>query len=262
MCTIISNTNKYGDDPWGGHRPTCTHLDRDSVIRVFPKGTNQIMIYGLSHCLYKDVQSQILDMTDDDHFPIRDVYNWLVGRPDSLASMTSTLEGRNMNVIRYVPTDKMPQNISRPCKAALTDLVLENCKRYQEGLPIIPLGFVIDIDDNPEPVTAEEILSSNPKHITPFELRHLNKLMHHKDPTIALIARATVVFLKMKKGSEEGSFYLERIKSPINDKTAELLSKRKKPPKIITKEAVPNWNGQMTQDLFKWSQAKFCTKEV
>src|SRR5579885_1434789 len=258
MASVVDSSKPINLNPWGDKAPKCTLLDRDSVLKAFPKGTNQVMIFGLTHCLYKDVMARMLDMEDDRAFPIREVFNWQVGCPGVNALLTTTVEGRNMNIIRFEPSQKWPQSQSRPCKAALDDLILENCKRTIEGRPLIPLGFIIDITDNPEPLTIKAILERNesPDRITPFEIRHIEKLMTAKNRLIAKVAQETVIFLGMKKGAKEGSYSLERAKSPIDEKMSAQITERQKSSKTKAKDAQYSWRIQMDKDLFAFEASR------
>jgi hypothetical protein len=218
----------------------------DSVSAIC-KGANQVMVYGGGHCQYKEVT----DCLDDQAYlygsRIQKVFSCLVAGSLRVYH-TTTLEGRNMNIIKYVQDLSHPKVIARACKAALTDLVLENYKRIKEGEEIIPMLFCIDIDGNPKPYTAESICSREQAHnqqITHTELRRAYKLCTHKNPAIRRAALATFKFVKLEHQGGR-TYALKQIPAPWeSSKFAKNWKKREKSSSSKPKPDSVNWRKQL-----------------
>jgi hypothetical protein len=94
-------------------------------------------------------------------------------------------------------------DLANQFKAGITDLVLENYKRKQIGLDIIPLIFCYDIEGNQFQVNPETITSRNEsfkKLYTNMELRRCYKICCEKDPELKImtdIAKETIKFVKL-----------------------------------------------------------------
>ena len=187
-----------------------THSFRDSLSKIC-KGSDQAMIYGWRHCGYYLMSSGI---EFDYQGPIKKAYKYAVGdRTDpTIGEVVTTLEGRRMNLIDYDTSEK---ELSRTCKTALANVVLENYKRQKEGLPLIPIIFCIDITNNKQPYSIEKICSKEAKlngQITHRELRRAYKLCTHPNPKIRAIALQTFKFTKLCVSTVALS--LEQIPAP------------------------------------------------
>jgi hypothetical protein len=174
---------------------TFDKLNVNSVKRVFGE-SKQVMVYGWLHCHYQRVRAQLQKPL------IEKVYNCNFG--DKLDN-TRTLEGRLVEGIERVRGETFQEGVSRLCKTGITNLVLENYKRKKEGLPVIPMIFCFDIDDNPFRIDATSI-SSREKElnnlITNSELRRCYKLCKDSNPKIQEVAEETIKFVKLYKGGD------------------------------------------------------------
>lgn len=181
------------------------------------------MIYGWGHCGFYEMtnatDAAIIDVRPTRSLrPLKRLFAWDLGkRPvHKLATSTVTsLEGRRMNLIDYDYSKGGLKETSRKCKTALTNLVLENYKRQQEGLPLIPIVFAIDITKNPKPCRSRNICSKMPGvngQVTHKELRRAYKLCSHPNPKIRAIALQTFKFVKVKIVKDRVT--LEQIPAP------------------------------------------------
>lgn len=186
------------------------------------KGSDQTMIYGWAHCCYyvmKDFTERAIAQKSS---PIKKIYSYGVGKPnvsDQDVGKVTTLEGRRMNLLKSKTSLDVLKNTYRECKTAITNVVLENYKRQQEGLPLIPIVFAIDITKNPRPTNVQNICSKYyklNKQITHKEIRRAYKLCSHPNPKIRAIACQTFKFVKVCMDTN-GSATLEQIPAPWAD---------------------------------------------
>jgi len=151
--------------------------------------SDQVMVYGWSHCLFSlvlkllhdgrfcDKRGRSLDLKDRDF----KVFDYNIGFPKSskYRNDLSTLEGRVIEqIVRFTKSRLM--STPRICKAGITNLVYENLKRHSFGLPLIPLLFVINIKGNEFPSTAKTILSRDPELnqlVTNAEIRRCYRIL-------------------------------------------------------------------------------------
>src|SRR5579885_1270294 len=119
--------------------PDCKYLDIDSVKEVL-HGSDQAVVYGTRTCKYTQVQDAIADLALSKKIKVKKLYNWELSQYES-GPFCSTAEDRNMSLLSYKKTYIEPKSITRPCKTTLTDLVLENYKRIDEGKAVIPVLF-------------------------------------------------------------------------------------------------------------------------
>ena len=197
-------------------------LDYDLVQKILGPTANQVVVYGFDSAKY----SQIHDALEEPGSPFKQVFNHQFGDPE-VPEYCTTLEG---SPIEQFPVDEIPnpsrdasickrQN-ARWCKAALTNLVLENFKRKQEGLPLIPLLFCIE-----SPSTVKEhkltVQSLTTKEdvanglVTHSELRRMYKLCkeleNDADPIgedLAQIARETLKMVRLKRSKNHDGTYV------------------------------------------------------
>lgn len=161
--------------------------------------SNQLMFYGWDHTHYYEIISLLKMIKDDSNTIIKKHFDFWIGDKFKRDERVSTLEGRKMERIEY---DSIvgASHSAKICKSAIVNLVLENCKRTQENLSLIPLIFCIDIDNNPYPKSVDSIatraLPENSR-ITNKELRRIYKLCHLQNNFIADIALKTVKFVKI-----------------------------------------------------------------
>ena len=187
------------------------------------KGGNQVMIYGWGHCGFYEMiiatDAAIEDARRSTSIrPIKRLFAFDLGKRPvhklSTSAITS-LEGRRMNLIDYDYSKGGLKETSRQCKTALTNLVLENYKRQQEGLSLIPIVFAIDITKNPKPCRSRNICSKMSRvndQVTHKELRRAFKLCSHPNPKIRAIALQTFKFVKVNVLKDRVT--LEQIPAP------------------------------------------------
>lgn len=182
-----------------------SHVNFSSLEKVcFP--STQVMVYGWSHTYYGAVIDSLKEIEEDDTIQttIQKYFDCWLGNKRKRDSRVTTLEGRKMERIEY---DSIPgaEHCAKMCKSAIVNLVLENCKRTKDKLPLIPLLFCIDIDQNPHPSSIGTILSRKDEHnkkITNMELRRIYKICHMNDDFISCVALQTMKFVKVYKNSE------------------------------------------------------------
>ena len=213
-------------------------IDLSSVVKLCPR-SEHVVIYGWSHCKYLEFANCLGTIAKEAHapvvsrwsppkkwqakdFPIQRVYT--CGALGNFAAPQSegntTLEGRQMNLIRYCSdeenarlqaslnksrSDKKVEEdqnrfFSHVCKAGITNAVVENVKRIAEGRGVIPVVFLVDIDGNPWPSNPGSVTSRDGR-VTNKEMRRAWKLCFDPeiDPRIREAARKTFTFVKMKK---------------------------------------------------------------
>lgn len=171
-----------------------------SSLKMITRESNQVMVYGWQYCDYINV----IDILKEDNPVIKKVFDCWLGnwRPRNKEHKITTLEGRLIEQITY---HSMIGNYHCPrmCKAAIVNLILENCKRKHEGLPLIPLLFCFDIDGNSYPSNSKSISTRDEnvnKRVTNKELRRCYKLCFLQDPElkeVSQVALETIKFVKL-----------------------------------------------------------------
>jgi hypothetical protein len=175
------------------------NLNFDSV-KYICNDANQALVYGWKSCLYEEVANTLINQNS----PIKKVFLHNISGFSASKEERTTLEGR---VIEQIPTTL--DSISRTCKTAITNLMLENYKRSQEKSPLIPLIFCYDIKDNNFITTPESITSrgrDSNKRITNKELRRCYKMCCEleNDPELKAIAEVARESLKLAKLAGDG----------------------------------------------------------
>lgn len=218
MATYIEVLDRT--PPVKGEIDACKKLDRISVLWL-ANYSQQCMIYGWKRAKYNevgDVLAQYAATKNGDFYPFHKVYGWQAGQHDADSGHATTLEGRNFREIVYdMETISKKQKTSRPCKSGLTNLVLENIRRKEEGLSIIPCLFCHEIEGVENDFVAADLgRKGSPNHdaYTSKELRRIWKLCNHENPTIRDVARETFQFLKLKRTGTE-TYALLPIESPV-----------------------------------------------
>src|SRR5579883_2702248 len=130
----------------------------DSTLEIC-KPSRQVVVYGFSHCNYLQVMSAIYRTKSFDR-----VYDAKLSdyRP----------EDRTTTENRVIDSFCSGNNF----KATLVDIVFENFQRKKLGLPVIPVLFCVDIDNNRYPLTPEFLCKKGPHYWTNSELRRAYKL--------------------------------------------------------------------------------------
>jgi len=177
--------------------PPVRALDYGSVRKICG-GSEQAMIYGFGHCGYGALCQKLAEPGS----PLKKVLDCTVGNN---AEVAKTLEGR---IIQQIDSDinlfdDSPESnvkiCSRMCKAGITNIVLENYKRANEGLPLIPVIFCVDSANlplNPSRIASKEEPINH--FLTHQELRRAFKLCcEFDDPAFKKIALATFKFTEL-----------------------------------------------------------------
>jgi hypothetical protein len=178
-----------------------TVIDYPSLTRVLGGETQQLMVYGFADCKYDIIATALRRPSPFGEKisgnPVQRVFDhtlantYLTESPET----TYTLEGSRIQKIKF------PDNIASKCKAALVNIIIENCKRTTKGLPLIPVLFAISISTDSSGFYPPSIadLITNKKHITLKELRRAYKLC--SDPSlpeyVRTIAERTFKFVKV-----------------------------------------------------------------
>lgn len=188
-----------------------------SSLTAICKESNQAVIYGVHHCSYSKVALAInlINSEPGSTLPVKKSFVCSLGNPEGFDVDVTTLEGRKMNLLEFDQTSTLSKNTSRVCKTALTDVVLENYKREQEGLSLIPVLFCIDITDNPRPFSPAAILSKASglnEQYTHKEFRRAFKLCTHPKADVRRIAQQTFKFVKVCV--QKDACTLEQIPAP------------------------------------------------
>lgn len=154
--------------------------------------SNQAMVYGYHDTSYGSLEALLILN------PASQIYKTF----DSSTIReidAKTLEGR---IIETVPTKKISEknltptlnkNIKYACKASIVTLALENYKRKVEKIPIIPLIFVVNLNNSLSYYNPKEISESDRQsaRVTPSEIRMCYKLYSEfKDSPIKELADA------------------------------------------------------------------------
>lgn len=221
------------------HPPLSGRLNYKSVMNICD--SEQVMVYGWGHCKYLQVAGSLEESPHADNpSPFKKVYDCAFGDTN-----IRTLENRKVQELPIdIPEDDETsyiKELNRRCKSGITNLVLENLKREEEGLPIIPLLFCIDIDDQgdhpwdkrrntwdaagPNPwVTTPELLCEKDRmtvtgqmnHFTTHsELRRCYKLANtFNDAQVRAVANRTFRFVKVIQDKDTGEYRLEQIQAP------------------------------------------------
>lgn len=151
--------------------------------------SRQAVFYGFNHCRYDElpqffITNKIIDRA----------FKWFTFGMGF--NSDKTLEGRTIGVI----TSK---DLRLSCKSLITLVIIENYKRKKEGLDLIPIIFVVDIDNNPYPMTVESVTTKEAylnQKFTHCELRRCYRMIYDLPPDlkeISTIAQASIKFVKV-----------------------------------------------------------------
>lgn len=211
-------------------------LETTSVQNVLGNSP-QVQVYGWSHCYYEEIMNYLAESEDS---PVEKVFTDCLGDSNDDIEERTTLQGR---AIEQVEVEKGgPKSGHRTDKAGLTNLVFENYKREKEGLPIIPILFAIDIDDNSYPTTAQLVTSKDVKsnsRRTHSELRRAYKLVQE----FGDVAEQSFKFVKLKK-IEDSRYSVEQIDAPWKDSEWETLWAARKA-QSVAQDKPKHWKKQL-----------------
>ena len=217
-------------------------IDYPSLTRALGGETPQLMVYGFADCKYNIIATALRTSSPFGEMravnPVQRVFDYTMANSylTESAETSYTLEGHKIHKIKF------QDNTASRCKAALVNIIIENCKRDAVGLPLIPVLFAIAISTDMSslyPPSFSDLIGK--KQITFKELRRAYKLC--SDPLIPehvrIIAERTFKFVKVlisespgkaverSEGSEPRSpsttYSFESIKAPWQSMPKESL---------------------------------------
>lgn len=148
---------------------------------------SECMIYGYQHCAYLRIM-EILEKIG------KRCYDYRISFVE-----TPSLSLRPFLYLPSWPDMSDKKLDMRQCKMALVSIVIENCLRKKEGMPLIPVVFCLTSSSREKDVPIEQIVDQSlgsPKRglITHAELRRAYKLLTEMPEDIRAIAKATFLF--------------------------------------------------------------------
>lgn len=171
------------------------NFDHTSLEGITGKA-DQVMVYGFQHCRY----TQVTQALEEESSPFKKIFDCSIGGPFVSDKVLTTVEGRKIEQIHIPSLEQVDvvKELKQYCKAGLTNIIMENIKRSREALPLIPVLFVVDIDDNKYQLHPKTIASKEFTFVTMGELRRAYKLCEDKklSPEVRAIAQETFKFVK------------------------------------------------------------------
>jgi hypothetical protein len=181
-------------------------IDTDSLKNI-AENQEQAVIYGFSHCKYIAVIFTL---------KINQVFKSIFFHLDFKTSLEGTkfkqIQTRSqiLQMLSHGIDKGRRLFIAQKCKNTLTALVFENFRREKAGLPLIPMIYCVDIDDNPHPFTIDVITSTKKtlnSLVTHKELRRVQKLCNEfENEAIQRVAKKTFKFVKLEKSDQGYKF--------------------------------------------------------
>ena len=219
--------------------------------------TEEVMVYGFQHCRY----TQVTEALRSDSSSFKKVYDCSIGGPYAPEAFMNTLEGKRLYQIEIpeLDTENVVRELKQYCKAGLVNMVIENVKRDRQQKKLIPLLFIVDIDENPHSLTPDAVANKKYTFVTMGELRRAYKLCQDPalDPKIKAIANTTFKFTRTCEHQDKGGFYysLQQIEPFWNtdgwakawQARMSVSSQKEKPEREIKKRAY--WRNQLNSSL-------------
>lgn len=178
-------------------------LDLDSAHAICD-GATQVMVYGFQHCRY----TQVTEALKSEKSPFKKIYDCSIGGPFAPEEVMTTLEGKRLKQIPipYLDQQNVVRELKQYCKAGLANMVIENVKRARQGLELIPVLFIVDIDGNNHPLTPDSVSNKQYTFVTMGELRRAYKLCNDPGlhPKVRAIANATFKFVQTCQHHDDG----------------------------------------------------------
>lgn len=164
----------------------------DSLRTIMGK-SSEAVIFGLSDCLYLEVC-------------------WAINAEDGLkAYIFNDLNDPEEQHIPHTLLFANQLSDKQECKTVITNLLIENYKRHQNGQPIIPLIFCIELEKDGEEVKLDtnSILNRDGIHrsITDAELRRCYKSYAQLGKEMKKISEMTFKFVRVKQESKFNDTY-------------------------------------------------------
>ena len=199
-------------------------LDVDSFQNV-SSHSPQVMVYGFGYCKHLQLIYTLHTMQPP---IVNKVFECSIGNtykvPDQLFDdkLRTTIEGRLIKQFVAEPLDNgtdekllAKKYCTRVYKTGILNLVFENFLRKENGLPIIPLIFTIDINNIKFPYDPASFATdtSSKNSTTKSEIRRCYKLAcEFPDPRIREISKETFRFVQVK--IVDNKHYIE-LKDPF-----------------------------------------------
>lgn len=164
---------------------------------------SQVVVYGLSSCLYRRVHDTLEQSGHDSY-----MFSGGTGHLDKELTASDMAGCVDMS------------RTSRMCKATITNLAFINYQLYKLGKPLIPLIFCVQIDDGifrkkgvkPEQVALSKGAKSS---ITDSELRRCYKIFSELGPDFEAVARESFKFVKLRRVSSSPTEYEAELVQPL-----------------------------------------------
>lgn len=244
-------------------------INYESAQRCIGQNAEQVMVYGFTHAKYDEIYGSLKAPES----PIRKLFDWEFGNPKN-PDRCVTLEGMTIEEFAIDPVvSSEKETCSRVCKAAVTNLVLENFKRSKKGLPLIPLLFCIESPTTVEhhKLTVQSLTSKESKTnglITHSELRRVYKLCKELEresdslaQTLAHLAQSTLKMVRVEHQDGLGETFVMQSVLPVWEQSEweEAWKKRiqQKSPEVRQKErqAKPHyWKDQLLDRAHRISE--------
>lgn len=192
------------------------YLNLDDFIQACAPH-RQAMIYGTATCGYADIRAWLDNQKDSGLF--RDVFDHLLGEEEcppgeDYASLQHKTSDKRVVAKIHHGTGFMTKGM---CKAGLVNIVIENMKRNQEGIPIIPIVFVVEKDDEKlDIIQIANTASTRSKGFTNSEIRRAYRLCFDPDvgEQIRDVARKTFSFISLTTNAVTDSVQYSFSKRP------------------------------------------------
>lgn len=235
-------------------------LDLDTFISQCAPN-KQAMIYGLNSCKFGYVARWLKIEKASGRF--MNIFGNVLGsnkEEDPIYKELFNFEdetfdrGKIAKIKNIAHKEGEEEDIHERCKNAEVNLIIENVKRTESGLPIIPLIFVVKLNDTV--LKLEKILDKLPKktadgiaqHITDAEIRRAYRLCSdpylHKE--IREVAKNTFIFIALETNPKDASvmYSFKKIEAPWNSGVWQEGWCRRKNLRQLPKEHVSSWKIQ------------------
>ena len=238
-------------------------LDIESFRKV-SSNAEQVMVYGFGHCKYLQL---IHTLNVLEQSPVKRVFECSIGNNYDLPNyrlpdhVRTTSEGRLITQFKAEPLDKITDDnlysekfCTRVCKTGTINLIFENFLRKQQGLPVIPFIFAIDITNNKFPYHPAGFASQDPKLnglVTHSEIRRCYKLAcEFPDARIREIARETFRFVHVNVVDDK---HILELKEPfwLDPGWKKAWEDRKNSPREFKLFKEQPWRAQLLQAIQK-----------
>tara|TARA_R110000868_G_scaffold307987_4_gene569592 strand:+ start:798 stop:1529 length:732 start_codon:yes stop_codon:yes gene_type:complete len=171
-------------------------VNKKSLKKLLGKGSEAV-VYGLVDCQYLQVREAINNIDGVRAYDILD-YEDLT------------------NPIPMIDVEPQGDFVKRCCKAGITSIVIENYRRSQQGRPLVPLIFCVELRSKDQQVVlnAEQVATRSGKEssVTDAELRRCFKSYYEMGPQLKKIAEQTFKFVCVQEDAKGNDlFHLKEL---------------------------------------------------